>query len=94
MIVLVVVTVEAFRQFDLVFAMTSGGPGTTTQILPLLIFRYNFQFSQYGLASAASFILIIIATILAVAYFVLMTRRTKQSRVASSATRAATKRAA
>ena len=83
LIVLVVVTVEAFRQFDLVFAMTSGGPGTTTQILPLLIFRYNFQFSQYGLASSASFILIIIATILAVAYFVLMTRRGKQGRTAA-----------
>ncbi len=91
LIVLVVVTVEAFRQFDLVFAMTSGGPGTTTQILPLLIFRYNFQFSQYGLASAASFILIIIATILAVAYFVLMTRRSKQSRVAAAQRRAAAK---
>ncbi len=92
LIVLVVVTVEAFRQFDLVFAMTSGGPGTTTQILPLLIFRYNFQFSQYGLASAASFILIIIATLLAVAYFVLMTRRTKKP--AAVRTRAAGRRAA
>lgn len=93
LIVLVVVTVEAFRQFDLVFAMTSGGPGTTTQILPLLIFRYNFQFSQYGLASASSFILIIIATILAVAYFVLMTRRRKPSRVASSAAKTVPARA-
>ena len=94
LIVLVVVTVEAFRQFDLVFAMTSGGPGTTTQILPLLIFRYNFQFSQYGLAASASFILIIIATILAVAYFVLMTRRSKQTRVVAPAARPAAARAA
>ncbi len=94
LIVLVVVTVEAFRQFDLVFAMTSGGPGTTTQILPLLIFRYNFQFSQYGLAASASFILIIIATILAVAYFVLMTRRSKQTRVAAPAARPVAERAA
>ena len=64
--------------------MTSGGPGTTTQILPLLIFRYNFQFSQYGLASSASFILIIIATILAVAYFVLMTKRSPSKRIVKS----------
>jgi len=85
LIVLVVVTVEAFRQFDLVFAMTSGGPGTTTQILPLLIFRYNFQFSQYGLAASASFILIIIATVLAVVYFVLMNRSSTPSRVPNSA---------
>lgn len=82
LIVLVVVTVEAFRQFDLVFAMTSGGPGTTSQILPLLIFRFNFQFSQYGLAAAASYVLIIVATLLAMAYFVLLGRQRKQVRVA------------
>jgi len=80
LIVLVVVTVEAFRQFDLIFAMTGGGPGTVTQILPLLIFRYNFQFSQYGLAAASSYILIIIATILAVAYFVALTQKKTQAR--------------
>jgi multiple sugar transport system permease protein len=80
LIVLVVVTVEAFRQFDLVFAMTGGGPGTVTQILPLLIFRYNFQFSEYGLAAAASYILIIIATMLAVAYFVALTQKKTKAR--------------
>src|SRR5439155_821478 len=45
LIVLVVVTVEAFREFDTLFSMTLGGPGTATLTLPLLIFRYNFQFS-------------------------------------------------
>ena len=82
LIVLVVVTVEAFRQFDLIYAMTGGGPGTVTQILPLLIFRYNFQFSQYGLAAASSYILIIIATILAIAYFVALTQKKTQTRKA------------
>jgi ABC-type sugar transport system permease subunit len=75
-----VVTVEAFRQFDLIFSMTGGGPGTVTKILPLKIFEFNFRFSQYGLASAASYILIIIATILAVAYFVVLTQRKVQTR--------------
>jgi multiple sugar transport system permease protein len=75
LIVLVVVTVEAFREFDLVFALTQGGPGTSTQILSLLIFRYNFQISQYGLASAASYILVVVTIILATGYFVVLTYR-------------------
>ncbi|MDE2991109.1 MAG: sugar ABC transporter permease [Chloroflexota bacterium] len=75
LIVLVVMTVDAFRQFDLVFAFTAGGPGTVTLVLPMQIYRFNFNLSQYGLASATSFILIIIATILACAYFFLLSRR-------------------
>ena len=75
LIVLVVMTVDAFRQFDLVFAFTAGGPGTVTLVLPMQIYRINFNFSQYGYASATSFILIIIATVLACAYFFLLSRR-------------------
>jgi ABC-type sugar transport system permease subunit len=82
LIVLVVVTVEAFRQFDLVYAFTRGGPGTSTQIFPLLIYRYTFEFSQYGRAAAASYLLIAIAMILTTTYFVLLTYRRRQAVVA------------
>jgi multiple sugar transport system permease protein len=75
LIVLVVVTVEAFREFDLIFAFTRGGPGTSTLILPLLIYRYQFEFSQYGLAAAASYLMIAIAMILTTVYFVILTYR-------------------
>ena len=78
LIVLVVVTVEAFREFDLIFAFTRGGPGTSTQIFPLLIYRYTFEFSQYGRAAAASYLLIAIAMVLTTAYFVLLTHRRRQ----------------
>ena len=78
LIVLVVVTVEAFREFDLIFAFTRGGPGTSTQIFPLLIYRYTFEFSQYGRAAAASYLLIAIAMILTTAYFVLLTYRRRE----------------
>ena len=76
MIVLVVVTVEAFRGFDLLFAMTGGGPGTASQTFPILIFRYTFEFSRYGLAAAASYILVAISMIITtICFFVLMRRR-------------------
>ena len=63
-VVLVVVTVEAFRSFDLLFAMTRGGPGTASQTFPMLIFRYTFEFSRYGLGAAASYILVAIGMII------------------------------
>jgi multiple sugar transport system permease protein len=77
LIVMVVMTVDAVRQFDLVFSLTRGGPGTSSQILPMLVFRYNFEFSQYGFAAATSFILTAMSIILAVGYFMLLNRKKK-----------------
>jgi multiple sugar transport system permease protein len=81
LIVLVVVTVEAFRGFDLIFAFTRGGPGTATQILPLLIYRYQFEFSQYGLAASASYLMIAVAMVLTTAYFIVLTYRRRAVKI-------------
>jgi multiple sugar transport system permease protein len=81
MIVLVVVTVEAFRSFDLLFAMTRGGPGTASQIFPMLIFRYTFEFSRYGLAAAASYILVAVAMVITTLYFLILMQRRQQVKI-------------
>ena len=83
MIVLVVVTVEAFRSFDLLFAMTRGGPGTASQTFPMLIFRYTFEFSRYGLAAAASYILVAISMIITAIYFLVLIRRRRLVKIAA-----------
>ena len=83
MIVLVVVTVEAFRSFDLLFAMTRGGPGTASQTFPMLIFRYTFEFSRYGLAAAASYILVAISMIITTIYFLVLIRRRHLVKIAA-----------
>jgi len=83
MIVLVVVTVEAFRSFDLLFAITRGGPGTASQTFPMLIFRYTFEFSRYGLAAAASYILVAISMIITTIYFFVLIRRRHLVKIAA-----------
>jgi multiple sugar transport system permease protein len=83
MIVLVVVTVEAFRSFDLLYAMTRGGPGTASQTFPMLIFRYTFEFSRYGLAAAASYILVAIGMIITAIYFLVLMRRRRLVKIAA-----------
>jgi multiple sugar transport system permease protein len=83
MIVLVVVTVEAFRSFDLLFALTRGGPGTASQTFPMLIFRYTFEFSRYGLAAAASYILVAISMIITAIYFLVLIRRRRLVKIAA-----------
>ena len=65
--VLITVTVfnviYAFLQFDVIFAMTQGGPGDTTQVLSVLIYRQLFVNTSIGLGSALAVVLGLVALI-------------------------------
>ncbi|MHC1772040.1 MAG: carbohydrate ABC transporter permease [Flexilinea sp.] len=53
----------SFLIFDLVFALSAGGPGSYTQSVSIFIYRRAFQRSDYGMANAASFTLAIMLLI-------------------------------
>lgn len=53
----------SFLIFDLLFALTAGGPGSFTQSVSIFIYRRAFQRSDYGMATAASFSLAVILLI-------------------------------
>jgi ABC-type sugar transport system permease subunit len=40
--------------FTLLWAMTQGGPGTSTSVLPVYVYKQAFQFSQFGIAAATA----------------------------------------
>lgn len=45
-----------FNGFNLVFAMTQGGPGRSSEILPIFTYVEAFRFGRFGPASAAAVI--------------------------------------
>jgi multiple sugar transport system permease protein len=49
----------SFKAFDLVFAMTKGGPGTASTVLTFFLYREGFWFLRFGTASAAGVVLLI-----------------------------------
>ena len=62
MLALVVRTMDALKIFDMVYAMTKGGPGTATLNLNILMFLTGFNYYQLGKAAAiCMFILILVA---------------------------------
>ncbi len=61
-------SVDAFKIFDKVFALTGGGPGQATETLSMYVYRLGFKFFDVGLASAASIIMVIVAGVLAAFY--------------------------
>lgn len=54
-------TIEAFKQFDLVMGLTSGGPGDVTETVSIRLYKLAFQ-GQYdtGMSSALAYIILII----------------------------------
>ncbi|WEX90055.1 sugar ABC transporter permease [Sinorhizobium garamanticum] len=57
----------AFTSYDLVYAMTGGGPGTATTLLSFQIWRESFSMYDFGAGSAVAFIVVVISAALIVA---------------------------
>jgi multiple sugar transport system permease protein len=64
----VVTTVYAFRSFDFIYIMTSGGPGTVSTTLPYLAYREAFQVYKYSVGAATAVIAVLIVLVMAAVY--------------------------
>ena len=58
-------TLDAFRVFDVVYVMTSGGPGTATEPIALYTFSTLMQNLRFGYGSALSVIVFLVAFLFA-----------------------------
>lgn len=48
------------NHFTLVFVMTSGGPGNTSMVLPVYIYRQAFLQNDFGIAAAIAVVMLVI----------------------------------
>ncbi|AZB41920.1 sugar ABC transporter permease [Bacillus sp. FJAT-42376] len=71
-IVVAYTTIQSFKAFDLIFAMTRGGPNYSTEILSTYIYHAAFENYQFGYASAASVLFMILIAILTFIQFKLL----------------------
>lgn len=67
-IVLILRTTWSLNAFDLVKVMTGGGPGDTTEIFGLYIYKQAFRYFKFEKAAAASLVLLVIAIIFSILY--------------------------
>lgn len=68
LVVLLFRTLDAFRVFDLVYVLTAGGPGTSTEPVALYTFAALLQHLRFGYGSALAVVVFAIAFGLALAY--------------------------
>lgn len=63
-LVLLLRGIDAFKEFDKVFLMTGGGPGTVSELLSIYAYRVNFKNWNLGYGAAVAFMVYLIVLIL------------------------------
>jgi ABC-type sugar transport system permease subunit len=66
-VLLVYNALTAFTSYDLIYAMTGGGPGTATTLLSFQIWKESFSMYDFGAGSAVAFIMVAISVVMIVA---------------------------
>lgn len=60
---------DSLRAFDVIYTLTSGGPGTETETIGMNIYKTAISYSKVGLGSAGAFLFLIVIALIS---FVLM----------------------
>jgi len=68
-------TIETFKIFDVVYLITNGGPGTSTETVAVYVYRMAFQFFKTSQSSALSYILLFIVIVLTNLYLYFVKKR-------------------
>ncbi|HMM63828.1 MAG TPA: sugar ABC transporter permease [Mesorhizobium sp.] len=63
-LVLLLRGIDAFKEFDKVFIMTGGGPGTVSELLSIYAYRVNFKNWNLGYGAAVAFMVYLVVLIL------------------------------
>lgn len=58
--------ITSFKVFDEIYLLTSGGPGTSTEVISFSIYKTFFQSDNLGLGSAMSVVALLLVTFLTI----------------------------
>jgi glucose/mannose transport system permease protein len=71
----VVLMVFALKAFDFIYILTFGGPGYSTFVLPLDMFRETFTMNHFAYGAAIATILFVVVMVIVVPYLYTSSRR-------------------
>jgi multiple sugar transport system permease protein len=74
-LVLLLRSIDAFKEFDKVFILTGGGPGTATELLSIYTYRVNFRDWDLGYGAVCAFMVYLVVLVLCSVFYKAMSRR-------------------
>ncbi len=76
MVAAIIRTIDALKSFDIIYAMTQGGPGTASETINIYLYNTAFAYYDIGYSSAMAIVFFII--IVALSLVLLMARQRMQ----------------
>jgi len=76
-IVLVIRTMDAFKVFDIIYIMTSGGPSDGTKVIAYYTYLESFSYLRFGRGAALAYLMTFFIAIMAFVYIRLVSRETE-----------------
>jgi ABC-type sugar transport system permease subunit len=73
-------TVFSFNAFGIIYAMTGGGPGDGSSILPVLVYKQSFLQQDYGYGSATAVVTTAIVGVIGVAVLRIFRQQSLEAR--------------
>lgn len=74
-IVITLAIINSFKVFDLIYTMTYGGPGRSTQVLATWMYFNTFQYYNAGLGSAIAWVIVLLSLSFAIPYIRINSRQ-------------------
>ncbi|TDF89438.1 carbohydrate ABC transporter permease [Paenibacillus piri] len=62
-VTLIIRGMDVFRVFDSIYVLTAGGPANSTESLAMYLYRINWKSNEIGMASAGSYLMLLIMII-------------------------------
>jgi len=75
-IVLATTIISSMRVYDIIYAMTGGGPAESTQVLTSWMYYQTFRFANIGTGSAISWSIVLISLCVVIPYLYFTMKRT------------------
>ena len=75
LVVLAITAINALKAYDIIYAMTNGGPANRTQLLSTWMYFLTYNYNQVGLGTAIAVVLFSLTLIFAIPYIRFMTRK-------------------
>jgi ABC-type sugar transport system permease subunit len=72
-------TIGAFKEFEIIYILTGGGPAHATDLLSIAIFDQGFKLSRSGYAAAISVVLLAATVLVSLVQLEYLARKNRET---------------
>ena len=64
MVAAIIRSIDALKSFDIIYAMTQGGPGTASETINIYLYNTSFAYYNLGYGSAIAILIVVLGVVI------------------------------